>query len=112
VESRVVPRDGYLAVEANRYPVSLEWAGARVEVRILAEELWIIRAGADPMRYARLQGKHQVARWEGAARRLPTRGVSCPAGPPKLDPGFFHELGEVEVRPLERYEAAAEAVCP
>jgi hypothetical protein len=29
-----------------------------------------------------------------------------------LDPDFFHELGEVEVRPLERYEAAVAAVAP
>jgi hypothetical protein len=28
-----------------------------------------------------------------------------------LDPVFFHELGEVEVRPLESYEAAAAEVC-
>jgi transposase len=112
VESRVVPRDGYVAVEANRYPVPLDWAGQRVEVRLLAEELWITHAGADPVRHVRLQGKHQVARWEGPPRRLPARGGVPPAGAPKLDPDFFHELGEVEVRPLERYEAAVAAVAP
>jgi hypothetical protein len=112
VESRVVPRDGYVAVEANRYPVPLDWAGQRVEVRLLAEELWITRAGADPVRHVRLQGKHQVARWEGPPRRLPARGGVPPAGAPKLDPDFFHEIGEVEVRPLERYEAAVAAVAP
>jgi hypothetical protein len=53
-----------------------------------------------------------VARWEGPPRRLPSRGVVPPASPPKLDPDFFHQLGEVEVRPLESYEAAVEAVCP
>jgi len=112
VESRVVPRDGYVAVEANRYPVPLDWAGQRVEVRLLAEELWITRTGADPVRHVRLQGKHQVARWEGPPRRLPPRGGVPPAGAPKLDPDFFHQLGEVEVRPLERYEAAVAAVAP
>lgn len=112
VESRVVPRDGYVALEANRYPVPLEWAGETVEVRILAEAVWITRAGADPVRHVRLRGKHQVARWEGAPRRLPSRDVVPPAGPPKLDPDFFHELGEVVVRPLESYEAAVEGVCP
>ena len=40
------------------------------------------------------------------------REVVPPAGPPKLDPEFFHELGEVEVRALESYEAAVEGVCP
>jgi hypothetical protein len=112
VESRIVPRDGYVAVEANRYPVSLEWVGQRVELRILAGEIWITRAGADPVRHIRLQGKHQVARWEGPPRSLPARGMVPPAGPPTLDPGFFHELGEVEVRSLESYEAAVAAVGP
>lgn len=112
VESRVVPRDGYVAVEANRYPVPLDWAGQRVEVRILAGELWITRAGADPVRHVRLQGKHQVARWEGPPRSLPVRGAVPPVGAPNLDPDFFHELCEVEVRPLESYEAAVAAVGP
>ena len=107
-----MPRDGYVAVEANRYPVPLEWASQRVEVRVLAGELWITRAAADPVRHVRLQGKHQVARWEGPPRRLPARGVVPPAGPPKLDPDFFQEVGEVDVRPLESYEAAVAAVCP
>jgi len=89
-----------VAVEANRYPVPLDWAGQRVEVRLLAEELWITRTGADPVRHVRLQGKHQVARWEGPPRRLPARGGVPPAGAPKLDPDFFHELGEVEGMPL------------
>jgi hypothetical protein len=38
--------------------------------------------------------------------------VVPPAGPPKLDPDFFQEVGEVDVRPLESYEAAVAAVCP
>ena len=29
-QSRVVPRYGLVAVEANRYPVPLSWAGHRV----------------------------------------------------------------------------------
>jgi transposase len=109
VESRLVPRDAYVAVEANRYPVSLEWVGQSVEVRILADEVWITRAGTAPLRHVRLQGKHQVARWEGPPRRLPVRDVAPPAaGPPKLDPSFFYELGDVESRSLEQYQA----VCP
>jgi transposase len=112
VEGRVVPRDGYVAVEANRYPVPLDWAGQRVEVRIVSGELWITRAGAEPVRHLRLQGKHQVARWEGPPRKLPARGGIPPAGPPTLDPDFLQELGEVEARPLERYEAAVAAVAP
>jgi hypothetical protein len=48
----------------------------------------------------------------GPPRSLPARGGVAPVGPPTLDPGFFHELGEVEVRPLESYEAAVAAVGP
>jgi transposase len=113
VESRVVPRDGYVAVEANRYPVPLEWSGERVEVRIQSEEVWIQRPGAEPVRHARLEGKHQVARWNGAPRRLPSRGTtSSAAGPPRFDPAFLADLGEVEMRSLGRYERLLEEVRP
>lgn len=109
VESRVVPRDAYVAVEANRYPVPLEWAGERVEVRIHGEEVWITLPGAEPVRHARLSGKHQVARWNGPPRRLPVRGTSsAPAGPPRFDPEFLGEVGQVEIPPLGRYERLAE----
>lgn len=111
VESRVVPRDGYVAVETNRYPVPLEWAGQRVEVRIQREEIWIRWGEAEPVRHARLSGKHQVARWNGSPRRVPVRRSSTsPAGPPRLDPIFLGRLGEVEMRPLYRYERLLEEV--
>jgi len=113
VESRVVPRDGYVAVEANRYPVPLEWSGERVEVRIQSEEVWITRPGAEPVQHARLEGKHQVARWSGAPRHVPPRGTSSsPAGPPRFDPAFLADLGEVEMHSLGRYERLLEEVRP
>jgi hypothetical protein len=99
-----------VAVEANRYPVPLEWAGQTVEVRILAQEVWITHAGAAPVCHSRLLGKHQVARWQGPPRQLPRRATAPCAGPPRLDPSFLGELGEVALRPLERYEAAVEEV--
>jgi len=105
-----VPRDSYVAVEANRYPVPLEWAGQTVEVRILAQEVWIRCAGAEPVCHSRLLGKHQVARWQGPPRQLPPREPSPPAGPPRWDPAFLVDLGEVSLRPLECYEAAVEEV--
>jgi len=111
VESRVVPRDGYVAVETNRYPVPLEWAGQRVEVRIQREEIWIRWAEAEPVQHARLCGKHKVARWNGPPRQVPARRSSTsPAGPPRLDPIFLGRLGEVEARPLYRYERLLEEV--
>lgn len=112
VESRVVPRDSYVAVEANRYPVPLEWAGQRVEVRLQAEEVWITLSGAEAVRHPRLSGKHQVARWNGPPRRGPQRGALPPTGPPRFDPSSFGEIGQVDVRPLVRYEAMLEQVQP
>jgi transposase len=113
VESRVVPRDSYVAVEANRYPVPLEWAGQTVQVRIQHEAVWITLAGAEPVRHARLEGKHQVARWNGPPRRVPAREASPPpVGPPRFDPAFLEELGQVEMRSLGRYERLLEEVQP
>jgi transposase len=113
VESRVVPRDSYVAVAANRYPVPLEWAGETVQVRIQSEQVWITLPGAEPVRHARLEGKHQVARWNGPPRRLPRREASqATAGQPSFDPVFLGELGEVEIRALGRYERLLEEVQP
>jgi transposase len=111
VETRQVPRDGYVAVDANRYPVPLEWAGAAVEVRILAEEIWMHRPGVDPVRHARLTGKHQVAHWHGPARQVPRRPLELAAGPPRFDPAYVERIGEVEIRPLGNYEVLVEEVC-
>jgi hypothetical protein len=113
VESRVVPRDSYVAVEANRYPVPLEWAGQTVEVRIQLRQVWVTLAGVEPVCHARLEGKHQVARWTGPPRRLPPRPASsAAAGPPRFDPAFLEDLGEVEIRSLGRYEHLLEQVQP
>jgi transposase len=110
VETRQLSRDGYVAVDANLYPVPLEWVEAVnvVEVRILAEEIWIHRPGVDPVHHARLTGKHQVARWEGPARQVPRRPSEPGAGPPRFDPAYVERIGEVEVRPLGRYEGLLE----
>ena len=70
--SREVPRDGYVAVKANRYPVPLIWAGEVVEVRMLAEEIWIHPPGVDPVHYARAN-----------RRTLCRHGQAAPPGPPK-----------------------------
>jgi hypothetical protein len=106
---RIVPRDGYVAIEANRYPVPLDWAGETVEVRLQSEEVWIAREGAEPARHTRLAGKHQVARWSGPPRAVnrPSPQQS-PGVPPRWDPSFFGELGEVEIRSLSRYEQSLE----
>jgi transposase len=105
-ESRIVPRDGLVAVEANRYPVPLSWAGHTVRVHLLAEEIVLGRDGEEMVRHGRLVGKHQVARWNGPPRSLPAATVAA-AGPPRFDPIYLARAGEVEMRPLEWYEEVA-----
>ena len=110
VETRQLSRDGHVAVDANLYPVPLDWVEAVdvVEVRILAEEIWIHRPGVDPVHHARLAGKNQVARWHGPARQVPRRASQPGAGPPRFDPAYVERIGEVEIRPLGRYEGLLE----
>jgi len=105
-ESRIVPRDGLVAVEANRYPVPLSWAGHTVRVHLLAEEIVLGREGEEMVRHGRLLGKHQVARWNGPPRGLLAARATA-AGPPQFDPLYLARAGEVERRPLEWYEEVA-----
>jgi hypothetical protein len=110
IESRRVPRDAYVAVDANRYTVPLEWAGCKVEVHIQAEEIWISRPGSDAVRHRRLSGKHQLARWEGPPRSCPTRSSPPASGPPRFDPVYAESVGQVEARPLASYQGLVEEV--
>ncbi len=110
-ESRIVPRDGYVCVDTNRYPVSLSWVGRRIEVRILVDEIVLVTAGEDSVRHYRLKGKHQVARWEGPARSLP-KSVQAGDEPPRFDPAYAGSSGAVEVRSLASYEALYQEVSP
>lgn len=108
IEQRIVPRDGNVAVEANRYPVPLEWAGSRIEVRLLAGEIALRSASGDLVSHARLTGKHQVARWSGPPRKA-LRATGSPLdGPPRFDPAYLGAAAEVAVRELAQYEAASE----
>ncbi|MGH7701637.1 MAG: Mu transposase domain-containing protein, partial [Gemmatimonadales bacterium] len=100
---RRVPTDCYVAVETNRYPVPFAWAGRDIEVQILATELVLRNTGDDPVRHERIDGSHQVARWRGAPRRI-VKGAATSGGPPRLDPIYPATLGEVEIRPLTRYQ--------
>lgn len=106
LEHRIVPRDGYVALDANRYPVPLAWVGHQVEVLCRAEEIVVCLEGHEPIRHARLVGRHQVARWHGAPRRVPA-GLGPAEGPPRLDPALLAAAGTVEVRSLAGYEALA-----
>jgi transposase len=110
IVSRGVPRDAYVAVEANRYPVPLEWAGCQVEVHIQTEEIWISRRGSDAVRHRRLFGKHQVARWEGPPRSCPPRPSPPMSGAPRFDPVYTESVGAVEARSLESYQNLIEEV--
>lgn len=104
VVTRRVPPDCYVALETNRYPVPFDWVGHDIEVQILATEVVLRNAGADPVRHERIEGSHQVARWCGAPRRILKGKALAAGGPPRLDPLYPAALGEVEIRPLSRYQ--------
>lgn len=110
VESRRVPKDAYVAVETNRYPVPFEWAGQDVTVRILFEEIVVHGADGAAVRHRRLTGRHQLARWEGPPRRLPARVPAARPEPPRFDLDTVERLGQVEIRPLHVYEFFVEVV--
>jgi len=105
-QSRIVPRDGLVSIEANRYPVPLSWAGHTVRVHLLAEEILFGREGEEVVRHGRLLGKHQVARWTGPPRSSPAAQASV-EGPPRFDPAYLGTAGEVEIRPLGWYQEVA-----
>ena len=107
VVNRIVPRDGYVAIDTNRYPVPLDWVGVELEVRILPQEIVLHAAGHEAIRHERLVGKHLVARWDGEPRRVPAASVSRVEGPPRFDPAYL-SAGSVEVRSLASYEALCE----
>jgi len=106
MESRIVPRDGLVSVEANRYPVPLSWAGHTVRVHLLAEEIVLGRDGEDLVRHSRLLGKHQVARWNGPPRSVPAARAAA-EGPPRFDPTYLARAGDVAVRGLDQYAGVA-----
>jgi len=110
ITTRVVPRDGLVAIEANRYPVPLSWVGLQVRVHLLAEEILLGRDGEDLIRHLRLAGKHRVARWNGPPRSATPLAAPAMGGPPQLDPAYLGLAGEVQVRPLGFYEAIAAGV--
>jgi transposase len=110
VVTRLVPRDCFVAVEANRYPVPLDWSGSAVEVHLQSEEILITKADSDPVRHRRLAGKHQVARWEGPPRSMPRRQDGRSVGAPRFDPIHMSDLGDVAIRTLASYEELVEEV--
>ncbi len=107
VMTRLVPRDGYVAFDTNRYPVPLEWAGRQVEVQVLVDEVVIHAAGEESVRHGRLEGRHDVAPWRGPSRRVPSTPTS-PEGPPQWDPAYVAASGTVETRALSTYEELCE----
>jgi len=109
LEHRIVPRDTYVVVETNRYPVPVEWVGSQVEVRVLADQI-IINGKGTPLSYARLKGKFSTAGWDGAPRTWPGQKSGSMARPPHLDPAYPLAIGEVELRPLAAYEALIQEV--
>jgi hypothetical protein len=107
VESRIVPRDGYVTVATNRYPVPVEWVGCTVQAQLLAEEVVLRMGEAETVRYRRLQGKHELAHWADAPRVWRRPEQASVAGPPRWDPAYLEMAGVVVDRPLTQYAEAA-----
>lgn len=107
---RIVPRDGYVAFDTNRYPVPFEWIGQQVEVHCLGGlggELIVRLNGEEAIRHVQLAGRHQVARWQREPRRVPNPATLAQE-PPRLDPAYLAATGEIEVRSLACYEALSQ----
>jgi transposase len=105
LEHRIVPRDGFVALDTNRYPVPLAWAGRQAEVHCRGEEVLVRVEGEEPVRHELLSGRNQVGRWRGEPRRVPDCPELTAAGPPRHDPAYLVAAGDVEIRSLELYEA-------
>ena len=103
LETRIVPKDAYVAVDTNQYAVPFEWAGRQVSVQILAEQVVIRGEGDEVIRHVRLEGRHQVVRHSGTVRPIASRRPSQTA-PPRFDPMSLLAQGEVAPRPLSCYE--------
>jgi transposase len=126
--TRRVPRDAYVVVETNRYPVPWEWVGREVVIRLREEELSIGAQGEVGLRHARLTGRHQTADWprDTAPRGPVPRALAAsrwtrdwtpgcghrPYEPPRSALEHLRSIGEVEVRGLECYEQLAQGHWP
>ena len=110
-ESRRVTREGHVMVETNRYPVDYGWVGREVVVEISAGAIVIALDGSTPIRYEPIAERHRVARWSGPPRSF-TESAGVTDGPPRFDPAWLHQVGEVEIRSLAQYAAVAQEVEP
>jgi transposase len=108
--SRIVPRDAFVVVETNRYPVPLEWVGQQVAVRLLPEQIIIYRGDDEQVSHLRLTGKFEVGRWHGEPRCYRRPAVNLAGAPPQFDLSYCQAVGEVEGRSLDFYEAFVEEV--
>ena len=109
---RIVPKDAYVAVEANRYPVPFEWVGRPITARVQADQVILSVEGQPEVRHERLAGKHQLAEWTGEPRRIRKETDGPAEGPPRFDPQYLDVIGTVAVRPLEQYASIAAAEQP
>jgi hypothetical protein len=96
-----------VAVETNRYPVPYTWVGQDVTVQILFDEVLVHGKDGQLVRHKKVDGPHQVARWEGPPRSLPPRKSPQLMQAPRFDPELVR-VGEVDVRALEAYESFVE----
>jgi len=104
---RRVPADALVAIGAARYSVPVQYVGTTVTVPEMAAHYEIFAGRACIARHAK------APRYAVVMERIHYQGLFRPgglapaAGPPQWDPAY-QPLGEVMVRDLRRYAAAAE----
>jgi hypothetical protein len=105
---RRVPTDALVAIGAARYSVPVQYVGTTVTVQETATHYEIFHETACIARHAKAP-RHTVVmdrtHYQGLLR---PDGAAPAAGPPQWDPAY-QPMGEVMVRDLTRYAAAAES---
>lgn len=108
VQIRRVPMDALVSIAAARYSVPVQYVGMTVSVQETTTHYEIFHDGACIARHPKAPRAAVVmepAHYHGLLR---PRTPSADSAPPKWDPGY-RPVGDVAVRDLAIYAAAAEA---
>jgi hypothetical protein len=108
VQTRIVPPDALVTIAGARYSVPVRYVGQRVQVHETLTHYAILCAGTCVAEHAKA-ARHAVvmepAHYDGLLRPGPRPLVE--ETPPRWDPAY-RQLGDVMVRDLGIYAAAAE----
>ena len=108
VRHRIVPPDALVSVAASRYSVPVRFVGETVRVHETAGHYEIYHQGAAPIARHAKAGRHAVVMEpRHYAGLLRPGGRPSDPRPPHFDPAFLAAGGEVAIRGLDTYAAAA-----